>query len=101
MTEGGAGVAEDLRGHLEPREPAAFGVLVLDVDGRVRVDLVPCSQEFGPVGVVVALAQCDEVSGRRFGPFVGPLVAAQVGVRLVGEERPRPVMWVSRGRCRR
>lgn len=65
---------------------------MLDVDQHVRVDLVEGAQELGPVGDVVPLAQGDEVPGGRLGPLVGPLVATEVGARLVGRQTPEAVV---------
>ena len=70
-------------GDLESFDAAEFGVLVLDVDQHVGVDLLQRAEELGPERDVVALAEGDEVPGRVLRPFVGPLVAAEVGPRLV------------------
>ncbi|MGH1555941.1 hypothetical protein ACRAWF_41310 [Streptomyces sp. L7] len=67
---GQIGRSRRVRGQGEPLGPGEGGVLVLDVDGHVRVDLGEGAQELGPVGDVVADADGDELPRRVLGPGV-------------------------------
>ncbi len=52
-------------------------VLVLDVDGHVRVDLLESAEELGPPRGVMAAADRDEVPGRALRPAAQGVAAAQ------------------------
>src|SRR6476659_9222348 len=86
------GIEQHGGGNLEALDAAEADVLVLDVDEHVRVDGVQRGEPSRPVDGVVATPQGDEVPCGIFGPLVGPLVAADVGTRLVRSQPAESVV---------
>src|SRR5215211_628129 len=86
------GVEQNSCGNFEALDAAQADVLVLDVDQHVRIDSVQGGEPGGPVDGVVPAAECHKVPGGVLGPFVGPLVATEVGTRLVRPKSAEPVV---------
>ena len=81
-SEPGCGLQEVACGDLEPFDVAVLGVLMLDVDVHLRIDLGDGGQEPGPVVGVVPQSEGDEPPGRVLGLGVAPVAVGHWDLAL-------------------